>query len=68
MRNFLAACGVCMALTACASTPPPKVVVKNQFSCRAFSAITWAEADTPDTVTQILRHNAAYGKLCRRKR
>ncbi len=52
-----------MSLTACAKTPQ----TATDLACLAFAPITFsASHDTPETVAQIRRHNAAWHALCPR--
>lgn len=34
-------------------------------ACLIFQPVTYSTADTPETVRQILGHNAAWGSLCK---
>jgi hypothetical protein len=48
------------ALTACAATPITGT------ACSAFRPITYSAAkDTPETVAQVRKHNAAWEALCK---
>lgn len=54
------------ALSGCASASkvPPVVTVESS-GCRDFSQITWSADDTPETSTQVRRHNRVHAELCR---
>lgn len=51
------------ALTGCQTTASGGTDV----ACRAFGPISWAKADTVETVHQVQGHNAAWTALCPRK-
>jgi hypothetical protein len=42
---------------------PPAVTVK-QTGCEDFAQITWSTRDTPETSTQVRRHNRTHAELC----
>lgn len=62
-------------MTACATVAPPKIA---DSACLSFSTLTYANArdgeghaddagnrlDTPETVTEIAAHNAAWRAIC----
>lgn len=48
-------------LTACQTTTP---TVATKGACSIFPAITYSSRDTPETVTQIRRHNAGRDTYC----
>lgn len=48
-------------LTACETIP----ITVTGVECMAFEVITFSAAgDTPETIAQVRRHNAAYRALC----
>jgi hypothetical protein len=57
-----------IALSACASAPlaPPVVQVADS-SCKAFRTITWDLDDTPETSSQVRRHNRTLSEICRKR-
>jgi hypothetical protein len=71
-RRFALLKPSCLLLTlllpACSSAEkaPPVVTVVDP-SCFAFGQISWSVRDTPETSTQIRKHNRIYADLCPRK-
>lgn len=50
-----------LTLTACGTTP----ATETSSACLIFEPITYSLSnDTPETVDQIVRHNAAWDSLC----
>ena len=62
---LLLALGVMLSLmlTACETTPTAEVI---DTSCSAFKTISWHNSDTPQTINEIRKHNAAWRALCQR--
>lgn len=50
------------ALAACSQTTP---IVETSGICSVFPNITYSKNDTPDTVVQIIKHNAGRDRLCK---
>lgn len=56
-----------LLLTGCESSagaPLPAVIVKGDTYCDVTRKIVWSRSDTPDTVMQIIAHNAKFDRLC----
>lgn len=49
-------------LSACQTTTQTAVI---DTSCVAFEPITYSRRDTPETMIQVRRHNAAFNALCK---
>ena len=60
MRSLLPAL-LALMLSGCQTTPTGGTRV----ACAAFGPITYADADTPETIDQIVGHNAAWDAICR---
>lgn len=54
--------GTLFALTACLSTTRTD---GTKAVCSIFPPITYSRNDTPETVTQVRRHNAGYDRYCK---
>lgn len=53
-------------LSACASAAKaPLAVTVASDGCKAFKQLSWSVDDTPQTATEIRRHNRTYAELCR---
>jgi hypothetical protein len=65
MTRFIAV-ALCAIVSGCADTAPvQKVVVQSDSYCRIAKKIRWSRQDTPDSVTQMRRHNSVYRRICR---
>lgn len=62
MKPMIGAALAALMLAGCATTQP--VTVKGDTMCRGTRNISWSKADTPDTITQVRRHNARRAKVC----
>ena len=51
------------ALTGCLSTT--RTGGTDKAVCSIFPPITYSSGDTPETVTQVRRHNAGYDRYCK---
>lgn len=49
-------------LTGCLSTTR---TAGTKAVCSIFPPITYSSSDTPETVTQVRRHNAGYDRYCK---
>lgn len=56
-----------IGLSGCASAPPAPPAVTVVDNCKAFRSLTWSVDDTPDTSSQIKRHNRTFSALCKPK-
>lgn len=71
LRRLVLACALssmlilasCATLTTLIGGRTERVDV-NAVACGAFAPITWADADTDDTIRQVRAHNAAWMALC----
>jgi uncharacterized lipoprotein YmbA len=55
-----------LLLVGCANEPPvQKVTVQSDSYCRIAKKFRWSRQDTPDSVTQMRRHNSVYRRICR---
>ena len=57
----VAAC--CLLLAGCATPQAPVQVVGDSY-CQAAKKKTWSVNDTPETIEQIVRHNAGVDRAC----
>lgn len=55
--------GTLCALTGCLSTT--RTAGTDKAVCSIFPPITYSRNDTPETVTQVRRHNAGYDRYCK---
>lgn len=58
-RTLALLAAVLLAMTGCASGPSVTDV-----SCQAFEPICVSRRDTPETIDQVLEHNATWEALC----
>ena len=61
--TMLAACQTMMTPIGGTEKLPVSELV-SRVACSAFSPITYAKHDTPETRRQIVGHNAAWGAVC----
>lgn len=59
----LAACESLTAISGQADTLPAEVDPA-KVACEAFKPISWADADTDQTIREVKAHNAVYEALC----
>lgn len=57
-----------LGLMSCAASQPPAEikVVQNNTGCKVFKQISWGIGDQKLTVQQILAHNRAHAKFCKK--
>lgn len=60
--KYLALMMLGAVLVACSQTTP---IVETSGICSVFPNITYSKNDTPDTVVQIIKHNAGRDRLCK---
>jgi len=60
---WLLAIGYCLTLAGCATPQAPVQVVGDSY-CQAAKKKTWSVNDTPETIEQIVRHNAGVDRAC----
>ena len=51
-------------LTACSPAEPPKIEVKGDIYCDIAQKVRWSQADTAETVKQVVRENAKHDRVC----
>jgi hypothetical protein len=57
-------CGcTALVLAGCATPQAPVMVVSDSF-CTVAKKRTWSVDDTPDTISQIVKHNAGIDRAC----
>lgn len=56
--------GVLVCLSGCGPPEPPKVELKGDTYCDIAQKIRWSQADTAETVKQVVRENAKHDRVC----
>ena len=56
--------GFLVALAGCAQPEPPKIEVKGDVYCDIAQKVRWSQADTAETVKQVVRENAKHDRVC----
>lgn len=65
MRKIFCIIAMSGCVSACASAPPvPAVEIKGDSYCEIAKKIAWSQADTPQTVRQVVRENAKIDRVC----
>lgn len=64
-RIFVKSLALMMLGTVLASCNQTTLIGETRGVCSVFPNITYSKNDTPDTVVQIIKHNAGRDRLCK---
>lgn len=64
MSRLLLLLTLCLGMSACGAPEPPAIQVKGDTYCDIAAKIRWSQADTVETVKQVVRENAKHDRVC----